>query len=286
MNLITSFKILSEIINEQWNDIRITFAEPWTIPWTVPPCERDDYEIHLLEKGEGRFCTGNREFYVRPGDIIFLHSMEGNSFKPKESTFRLIFVTFKFKNSTVNEKIKELNRILKEEDLPWDIGEAPEILQLFYQLHKEISLKAEGYMLKLKLLLGLLVLKIIDYKNLGVSREDIKLTVNRGTRELIDKVIMFLQKNYGREIRLEDLGKLVNLHPRYLCMLFRQVTGQTIVEYLRDLRLEKAKRLLLYTSLSITEIAFDVGFNNSQYFSRVFSKMEGIDPRTFRQTRG
>jgi len=54
---------------------------------------------------------------------------------------------------------------------------------------------------------------------------------------------------------------------------------------LRNLRIEKAKRLLLYTSLSITEIALDVGFSSSQYFSRVFSKAEGVDPRTFRKMR-
>jgi AraC-like DNA-binding protein len=63
------------------------------------------------------------------------------------------------------------------------------------------------------------------------------------------------------------------------------VNGQTINGFLRNIRLEKAKRLLLNTSLDITEIAMQVGFNSSQYFSRVFKDIEGKDPRTFRKSK-
>jgi AraC-like DNA-binding protein len=283
---INSFRLLAEILNEHWNEIMITFAEPWTIQWYVPACERDDFEIHLLEKGEGRFFIGNREFYVKAGDIIFLNSMEGNSFKPKDDSFRIVFVTFKIKDSDLNKKVMELREVLKREPPVWSHENPGEIAKPLYQMHKIISLRADGYMFRMKLLLGTIVSNIIDTINLGDSREDVQFTINRGTRGLVDSVIMFLQKNYFMDIKLEDLGRLVNLHPRYLCTLFSKVTGQTITEYVRGLRIEKAKRLLLYTSHSITDIAFEVGFNNSQYFSRVFGKAEGMDPRTFRRIRG
>jgi len=283
---INSFRLLAEILNEQWNAIKVTFAEPWTVQWYVPAFERDDFEIHLLEKGEGKFFIGNREFYVKAGDIIFLNSMEGNSFKPKNDSFRIIFVTFKIKDSDLNGKVMELCEVLKREMPVWSPENPDEIARLLYQMHKVISLRADGYMFRLKLLLGTLVSNIIDTINLGDSREDIQFSINRGTRGLVDSVIMFLQKNYFMDIRLEELGRRVNLHPRYLCTLFSKITGQTITEYIRDLRIEKAKRLLLYTSHSITDIAYEVGFNNSQYFSRVFGKVEGMDPRTFRKVRG
>jgi len=283
---INSFRLLAEILNEQWNAVKVTFAEPWTIQWHVPPGERDDFEIHLLEKGEGRFFIGNREFYVKSGDVIFLYSMEGNSFEPKDGPFRFLFVTFKIKDSDSSGKAIKLRENLKLETPVWSPENPDEIARLFYQMHKTISLRADGYMFRMKLLLGTLVSKIIDAVNADGSQEDNYFTINRGTRGLVDSVIMFLQKNYSMDIKLEDLGRLVNLHPRYLCTLFSKVTGQTITEYIRDLRIEKAKRLLLYTSRSITDIALEVGFNNSQYFSRVFVKEEGIDPRTFRKIRG
>jgi len=283
---INSFRLLAEILNEQWNGIKVTFAEPWTVQWYVPPRERDDFEIHLLEKGEGKFFIGNREFHVKAGDVIFLNSMEGNSFKPEGDSFRIVFVTFKIKDSESNGKVVELREVLKSEKPVFSPENPDEIARALYQMHKIISLRDQGYMFKMKLLLGTLVSNITETINLGESREDVQFTINRGTRGLIDSVIMFLQKNYFKDIRLEDLGRLVNLHPRYLCTLFSKVTGQTITEYIRDLRIEKAKRLLLYTSLSITDIALEVGFNNSQYFSRVFGKAEGMDPRTFRKVRG
>jgi len=184
-----------------------------------------------VEKGEGTFQVGNRKFHVKSGDIMFFHSMEGNSFKPDEEPFRFVFVTFKF-DDTIDSIIKKLNETLREEALPFSIGDIPEIQQLFYRMHKEISLKAEGYMFRLKLLLGMLVVMITDLRKNGDNKEDIQLTVNMGTRGLVDRVIMFLQKNFSSDIRLEELGKLVNLHPRYLCTIFRQITGQTIIEYL------------------------------------------------------
>ncbi|HHW48140.1 MAG TPA: AraC family transcriptional regulator [Clostridiaceae bacterium] len=283
---IKPLRLLEEILDERWNDVKVIFAEPWTVQWHVPAGERNDFEIHLLEKGEGRFFLGNREFDVKAGDIIFLHSLEGNSFKPKDGPFRFVFVTFKIKDSDSNGKVMELCEALKRETPVWSPENPDEIARLLYQMHKTISLRADGYMFRMKLLLGTLVSSIIENINPDGSREDVQFTINRGTRGLVDSVIMFLQKNYSMDIRLEDLGRLVNLHPRYLCTLFSKVTGQTITEYVRDLRIEKAKRLLLYTSRSITDIAFEVGFNNSQYFSRVFVKEEGMDPRTFRKIRG
>jgi AraC-like DNA-binding protein len=96
---------------------------------------------------------------------------------------------------------------------------------------------------------------------------------------------MFLYSNYNTKIRLESIGHMVNLNPRYLCTVFRQVTGRTINQYLTEIRIEKAKRLLLYTSLSITEIALETGFSSSQYFSNVFRRAEGIEPSIYRKTR-
>lgn len=283
---INTFRLLSEIINEQWNGIKVTFAEPWTVRWYIPAYERDDFEIYLLEKGEGWFLIGNRELYVKEGDIVFLDSMEGSSFKPKEGSFRFVFVTFKIKDSDLNEKVMELREALKWELPVWSFESPHEIARLFYQMHKTISLRADDYMFRMKLLLGTLVSSVLDAICLDNSHEETQVTINKGIRGQVDTVIMFLQKNYSMDTRLEDLGKLVNLHPRYLCSLFSKVTGQTITEYVRDLRIEKAKRLLLYTSHSITDIAFEVGFSNSQYFSRVFGKAEKMDPRTFRKLRG
>jgi AraC-like DNA-binding protein len=283
----SAIDILIEIVNDQWNKIKIIFAETWTIPWSVPAGERDDYEICLLEKGEGVFCVGNKEYRVKANDVIIHYSMRGNSFYPTEGTpFRFVFVTFKFIDSIDNMRIKDFGDKLDQENFPLNIGDDPETVKIFYQLHHEIFLKAAGYQFRMKPLLAILISRIMKNQEQDRRQKDSQITVNPGTRDVIDKVIIFLQKNYMHEIHLNDLGRLANVHPRYLCTLFRNIVGQTIVGYLTELRIEKAKRMLLYTSLSITEITYDTGFSNSQYFSRVFNKMVGMEPRNYRKYRG
>jgi len=68
-----------------------------------------------------------------------------------------------------------------------------------------------------------------------------------------------------------------------LMRVFRKATGQTPIEYLLRLRIQKAMELLRNSSLSITEIALEVGFNDSNYFTRQFRRVLGETPRSFRR---
>lgn len=282
---INSIVMLSELINEEWNNLKIMYVEPWGIPWVVLPNERDDYEIHFVEQGSGSFSIGNNVYEVGPGDVIVLHSMEGNSFINSTESFRVFCVTFSFENSENIVKMNELNKLLKEEIFPKKSNEATTIPRILYTMHREFSAKSIGHDLRIKLQMGALVMEILDTWKQQNGQEDIKRMISSNSYKLVNKVIVYLQDNYCSDIRLETVGKIVNIHPRYLCTLFRQITGKTITDFIRQIRIEKSKRLLLYTSLSITEIAFEVGYNNSQYFSKIFSQTEGTEPRTFRKTR-
>lgn len=278
------FDIMVGLIDAEWNHIRITFAEPWEIPWVVSPGDRDDYEILYLEKGKGRINCGGRQYDIASGEAVCWNSIEGNSFIPTEEPFRFLLVTFEVRNPSNPAKIEELNSKISLEKLPFKLSGPEEVQSLLYRIHREIALKSANYQFRSKLLLGELVCMLRTLSESG-DQKDARFPSNNGTHPFINKVIIYLQVNYMRDICLKDLGSLVNLHPRYLCTLFRQITGKTINAFTREIRLEKAKRLLLYTSLDITDIAMQVGFNSSQYFSRVFSRETGVDPSTFRKTR-
>lgn len=280
---INSLELLSNLINEEWNKLVIMYSEPWGIPWVVPPHERDDYEIHFIEQGSGSFSVGDRVYNVNPGDVIVLHSMEGNSFRADAEPFRLLYVTFSFSRPANTQKIKELNVLLREESFPLQLNETSNIRKMLYTMHREIIAKSIGHDLRIKMHLGMIIMEILDTWNQEKSLEGIRHMISSNSHKLVNKVIVYLQDNYNSDVKLEAIGKMINLHPRYLCTLFRQITGKTIIEFLRHFRIEKAKRLLLYTSLPITEIAYEVGYNNSQYFSKIFSQVEGMEPRAFRR---
>ena len=100
--------------------------------------------------------------------------------------------------------------------------------------------------------------------------------------EQIRPALEIMAERFGADIRLETLARACFLSESYFCCLFRELTGKTPFEYLNDLRLTRARAMLLTTDLTITQIAASTGFGDSGYFSRRFAKLYGMTPRALR----
>lgn len=100
--------------------------------------------------------------------------------------------------------------------------------------------------------------------------------------ELTRQGVLFIWQHYGTAFSREEMANSLGVTPGYLTQLFRQELGITPWEYLTRVRIERAKELLAAGSLSITEIAGQVGYGDAAYFSRVFSKETGRTPRGYR----
>lgn len=92
-----------------------------------------------------------------------------------------------------------------------------------------------------------------------------------------------LDSTYRERITLSDLASDVGVHPVHLAATFRRRFGVTVGEYVRERRVERARRMLAEGKRSITEIAFDLGFANPSHFSRVFSAYTGATPLEYRK---
>lgn len=284
--MVNLWKIFIELIDNEWNNIEIMFAEPWNIPWKVPKNERDDYELHLLEKGKGTLTVNKDEYELEKGDIVLLHSINGNSFKNEGAPFRFIFFTFRIKRNRENTKsIEKFNSLLKQSDVSLHLKNSSNTQYILYKMHECITIKFQQYQIKLKMLMMELILDLEREAGCSTQENHRPAKESEYMHTRINNVIAFLYENYHKEITLKELGECFNLHPRYLSTLFKRVSGRNIIDVLKQIRLEKAKKLLLYTSLSITDITFETGFGSSQYFCRVFSKSEGVTPSLYRKTR-
>ncbi len=91
----------------------------------------------------------------------------------------------------------------------------------------------------------------------------------------------YLKNHYRSHISLEDVARLVGLSPSYLSRSFHRIVGTTFQDYLVELRIYQAKRLLIVPSPSVKEIAYRVGFSSSNHFCRVFRRRVGVTPQTF-----
>lgn len=104
------------------------------------------------------------------------------------------------------------------------------------------------------------------------------------TEESVKTVQQYISDHFSEPLTREELASLVYLNPDYLSRLFKKQTGYALMDYVTWERMENAKRLLEISSLSISEIALEVGYSNTAYFTKMFKKhMGGITPREYRK---
>ena len=100
----------------------------------------------------------------------------------------------------------------------------------------------------------------------------------------ITKVCDFIQKNLSQDISLEDAAEYANISSFYLSKLFKEEKGISFITYLTDSRLEKAQELLQQSEYSIKEVTSMIGYNDQNYFSRLFKNKFGISPSEYRNS--
>lgn len=101
-------------------------------------------------------------------------------------------------------------------------------------------------------------------------------------KPLVEKAIHYIDEHFNEPLRLEDICQISMVSKTYFCYLFKLLTQQTFVEYIMNLRIQKAIQLIKDPLNSITWIGYEVGFSDSTHFSRTFKKIVGISPRTYR----
>lgn len=132
------------------------------------------------------------------------------------------------------------------------------------------------------------LLEILDL--LARSRESQSLSsrhfvpsLRRGDADRIDRVCRFLNSRYEDRVSLPEAAAVAHLSIPAFCRFFRRKTGRTFVAYLNELRTGQACRDLIESDRSVSDIAFDAGFNNLSNFNRRFLALKGMSPREFRR---
>jgi two-component system response regulator YesN len=110
-------------------------------------------------------------------------------------------------------------------------------------------------------------------------------SMNSGPSIAIRKAISYINENYGNRISLQDVAHHTCLSPNYLSQLFKQETGKSFLEHLTLFRVAAAKKLLVQSNLTISEIAYKLGYDMPSYFSEVFKRNEGLTPSQYRKGR-
>jgi len=110
-----------------------------------------------------------------------------------------------------------------------------------------------------------------------------ELVVGSHTNTVVRNAMRYIDEHFTEDISREDVAGAVCITPNYLSKLFRQETGKTLREYITERRMNEAKRRLLETDDSVTDVALDSGFGSISYFSTVFHKNYRMSPLSWRK---
>ena len=104
------------------------------------------------------------------------------------------------------------------------------------------------------------------------------------SNNLIETAIDYIKENYNKNISLDDVSRVVDISPYYFSKLFKEEVGEGFVEYVTNIRIEKAKELLK-SNMPMKEICSMVGYSDPNYFSRTFKKNVGVTPTEYKEGR-
>lgn len=103
------------------------------------------------------------------------------------------------------------------------------------------------------------------------------------SKDKIKMAIRFIEEHYNQDIAINDLAVKFYMSPNYFSTVFKKETGQTTVNHIKEIRLQKAKEYLKNTNKSVVDISKEVGYEDSQYFFKIFKKGTGMTPLQYRR---
>lgn len=243
-------------------------------------------QIYYFTHGIAALECGMIKFKVQSGDIVAVNSNELHYLESlsDDLDFYIIRFTpaFLFSNQVDLLQAKYLTPItLNRIAFKNLIGNDNVLLECIQTILNEYSNKKVGYELSIKAniyqLIVLLLRRYICKIYTKLELEEKKLTLTR-----LHAVFEMIDKKYCEKITLNELADSANLSVHHFCRTFKQLTGKTTTDYINGIRLNKAVHFLNQTDYNMTEIALKCGFENINYFSRLFKKYYSISPSKFR----
>lgn len=227
-----------------------------------------EYQIIYITQGKGVFENSYGTFEVKEGDFIIIGPREWHRYKPTtEYGWTENYIGFEgeiaqhFMNQLgVNPKKPIIN-----------IGMKEHLITCYLKIFDNVKDEAPGYQL---ISSGLLV-KMIGSLIAIQKQEELKVDK---VAESINKIRFLIRDNVEGDINMQEVASRFNMGYSYFRKMFKKHTGVSPRQYHIQLKVVRAKELLLNTNMSVKEVCYDLGFQSTSYFSRIFKQKIGVAP--------
>jgi len=238
--------------------------------------------IRLICKGQATFVIDDVDYRLEKDDIIYIPQgcklmCEAHS---DDFTFISIRFTAAFPSSDVDMWSKLVGYDMKVQ------CQDPQILYYFNCIIREKDSSKRGKFLLLRGYLELILAYLIDSSE---ESGTLKMRTPRPVRQenkrdnRIQIIADYMISHYDKQLSIEELSKMANMSSATLRRLFKQQTGKTPSDFLLELRMAVAAKKIVETDERISDIAYKVGIQDPNYFTRIFKKNFGVTPYTYRE---
>ncbi|ANW97228.1 hypothetical protein AXE80_13420 [Wenyingzhuangia fucanilytica] len=278
-------KAIKEQINQPF-DSSFTineFEQPYfDSPWHF----HTEYELTYINKGYGTRFVGTNSELFKEGDLVLIGSLVphywrcDNDFYHQENLkSHSIVIQFKpelFFNNPLPE-MKNIHLLLKKSASGIQFKKSKKYKDDFFELLQKGGLEQL-----------FLLYKLLDKLSLDKNQKTLSITQDSQLYQAKDskifqEVINYIFANLNNDISLETISNKVHMSTPAFCRYFKSRTKKTFTEYVNNLRVIQAAKLLIETDLSISQICFDCGYNSLSYFNRQFKKYKKMGPKEYKK---
>lgn len=271
---------------------RYVFRTGWLYPENFVP-----YSIvRYIVRGEAVFKINRQEIHVHENQVIYIP--EGCLMECRTQSNHFEFISIRF-NATSKLEHGDLLSEYYHIRMVNDVGNDPDIFRYFQEVYLSATSDDNGKMFRVRGYLELIIAWLADHSSRPQGKpkepaEEALLTMSYfQNREAVTSqikwdpriqvVVDYMITHPAEKFTAEQLSDMAHMSPSSLRRLFKQTTGKSPGDFIKEIRMATAARLLLVSDERISSIAYTVGFDDPNYFARKFRERFGVSPQAYRQ---
>lgn len=254
-------------------------------PWHYHP----EFEIIYVEKSYGIRLVGSDIGNFSNGDLMFISPnlphvwRNDNDFYKGNMSLKVVVYVIHFREDALGKDFFNLPEFAHIRNL-FKRGQQGVLIK--GKDHKKISNLIKKVISSSGLERLLLFFKTLEILAVCKSYELLSNTgyinsVNKSDTHRINKVVNYMMDNYSGEVSIDKIAELVNMNKSSFCRYFKMRTNKTCTEFLNEIRIAHACKLLINSSLNVSQICYETGYNNISHFNRQFKLVTGVTAKTY-----
>jgi len=265
--------------------VKVQEKPHFTYPWHF----HSEYELLYVQEGFGTSFVADNIEEFNSGDLVLLGSnlphfwKSDESFHSNKNGKKVKYIVVQFSNEFFKEVISEYPEFNLIKELLKNASRG-------IRFSKTIAEKVKKKMMKLAKSKGfertILLLEFLQFLAKSnefrlLAGELYQIENHNFTSDRLTKVMHYLNNTYLKKVELEKVADVASMHPSAFCRYFKEKSGKSLSEFVNDMRISYACRLLIEGKLAVSQICFESGFNNLSNFNRSFKKHTGFTPTMY-----